>query len=255
MELLSHAICGAGLVRAENQDNLFVNGIYRNNLKDSTDFRYADYSDDCGLYAVSDGMGGEKHGDLAALIAVQKMSGIDISNGRQSMVNYISDRNSVICKLMAGRNVRIGAAFVALCIYEGRAEVVNIGDSRLYIFRDGKLKQLSRDHTSVQQMLDLGVITEEAAVKHPDRNKLTQHLGIHPAEMIIEPHSESIEIETGDIFLLCSDGLTEMLDNAEIESILGSSFTIEKKLSSLFNAAMRYGGRDNTTLILVHARK
>ena len=255
MELLSHAICGSGLVRSQNQDNLFINGIYRYDLKDSSDFRYADISDNCGIYAVSDGMGGEKYGELAALIAVQRMSAINISDGSQSMVSYINECNSIICELMLERNVRIGATFVGLCIFEGRADVVNIGDSRLYIFRNGELTQLSRDHTSIQQMLDLGVITEEVAEKHPDRNKLTQHLGILPTEMIIEPHTDSIDIETGDIFLLCSDGLTEMLDTAEIKAILEASITIEKKAKSLFNAAMRYGGKDNTTLILVHVRK
>lgn len=251
MKLSSYAICSTGLVRKDNQDNLYINGVYREDINNNTDFRYANTIDNCGLYVVADGMGGEKHGELASLIAVQGLRSVNPADGYQGVMASINESNSRICGLMMENKVRIGSTFVGLCINENRADVINIGDSRLYFLRGGELKQLSRDHTSIRQMLDLGAISEEAAKKHPDRHKLTQHLGIFPDEMIIEPYTISVDIEAGDIFLLCSDGLTDMLSDSEIKDILGAVGPIEKKAETLVEGAMRNGGKDNTSVLLV----
>ncbi len=129
---------------------------------------------------------------------------------------------------------------------------MNIGDSRAYLFRSGRLTQLSQDHTPVRQMVDLGVIKAEEARTHPDRHKLSQHLGIFPSEMVIEPYvAEPVAILSGDIFLLCSDGLTEMLpDEAIRERLLGGK-TPEEKGKTLTEQAMKKGGGDNITVVLV----
>ena len=254
MKLTSYAICGTGLVRTQNQDNLYINGVFRENVTDNATFRYADNCRDRGLYAVTDGMGGEEHGEIAALITVQAMNSIDISAGCQGIVNYIFERNAVICDLIRENGgARIGATFAGLSINDNRADIVNIGDSRIYLFRDGELKQLSLDHSLTRQMIEFGIMTEDVARKHPDRHKLTQHIGIFPYEMIIEPYSVCIDLKDGDIFLLCSDGLTDMLIDAEIESILVMMETIEKKSEALFEKAMKNGGKDNITVLLIQA--
>jgi len=251
MRLLCFAICGPGLVRTDNQDNLYINGFYREDISDNSVIRHINAADNRGLYAVADGMGGEMHGELAALEAVRSMGGIDLSDGQVSMSKHIETSNGVICEMIMDSGARIGATFVGLCITSTRADIINIGDSRLYLLRGGELRQLSRDHTPVRQMLDIGVITEEAARKHPDRHKLTQHMGIFPAEMIIEPHNACIDVEDGDAFLLCSDGLTDMLEDGEIKEILETDGSLRSKAESLYEKAIGNGGKDNITVLIV----
>ena len=256
MRLYSYAICGTGLVRAENQDNLYVNGAYREDISDNSPFRYADMIEKHGFYAVADGMGGESHGALASLVSVQAISSVNLSGGHKGIVQYLIERNAVICNMiMMNDSARIGSTFVGLNMIGDRAEITNIGDSRAYLLRNGKFARLSHDHTPTQQMIDHGVLTEYEARRHPDRHMLVQHLGVFPAEMRIEPYMTSIESESGDIFLLCSDGLTDMLADADIEGILVSSDTIEKGAESLFGEAIRSGGKDNITIILVQMKR
>ena len=256
MRLFSYAICATGLHRPENQDNLFVNGVFREDLSDNSPFRYADAAGKRGFYAVADGMGGEAYGALAALTAVQAVGGVHLSGGHQRMVDYLIERNAVICNMiMMNDGARIGSTFVGLNIIGDCAELTNIGDSRAYLFRDGRLGQLSCDHTPTRQMVELGILTEEAAKIHPDRHRLTQHLGVFPEEMIITPYIMSVEVKPGDVFLLCSDGLTDLLDDAGIKGILESSRYIEKGAEALFGEAIRNGGRDNITIILVRVRR
>ena len=256
MRLSSYAICGTGLVRAENQDNLYVNGAYREDLLDNSPFRYADIIEKHGLYAVADGMGGEAHGALASLVSVQAISSANLSGGHKGMVAYLIERNAIICNMiMMNDGARIGSTFVGLNIIGDCAELTSIGDSRAYLQRDGKLTRLSVDHTPVQQMIDHGVLTEEEARTHPDKHRLVQHLGVFPSEMRIEPYMASVQCEAGDIFLLCSDGLTDMLDDDGIKRVLDSTDTIEQGAEMLFGEAIRSGGKDNISIILVQAKR
>ena len=246
------AICAPGLVRPDNQDNLYINGVFREDTADNSVFQYSGKTQNRGLYAVADGMGGEKHGELASLVAVQAMDAIKASGGGQSMARYLIERNAAICGLINENNgKRIGSTFAGLCIRGKNAHVANIGDSRIYRLHDGALTQISRDHTFVRQMVDLNIITKEAARSHPNRHKLTQHLGIFPSEMVIEPYTAKIAAEKNDIFLLCSDGLTDMLDDAAIEGVLKTPDTAEQKTRALYEAALKNGGKDNITILLV----
>lgn len=256
MKLNSYAICAPGFIRIENQDNLYINGIFRENITDNSDFAHANKSDNNGLYAVADGMGGEKFGELAALVTVQEMKNIKFSDENQGMAEYLIKRNTAICNLIKENNgSRIGSTFAGLYINKGDADIVNIGDSRVYLFRDWELTQLSQDHTITQQMINIGVLTKEAAATRSDRHKLTQHLGIFPHEMVIEPYFTKTDVKTGDIFLLCSDGLTDMLSDINIKDILIGSASIKTKAESLYAEALEKGGKDNITIILVEVKK
>ena len=256
MELLSYSICAPGLVRLDNQDNLYINGEFRRNIADNSVFKHSDRASKRGLYAVADGMGGETHGELASLITVQAMNTIKTNGGVQGIVQHLIERNAIICDLI-NRNggARIGSTFVGIYINGKNVEIINIGDSRAYLMRGGAFMQISRDHSSIQQMIDLGVLTKEAAHSHPDRHRLTQHLGIFPHEMVIEPYTASMAVEAGDIFLMCSDGLTDMLDDPTIGVILQSSGEIEQKAQALYSAALQRGGKDNITILLVQVKK
>lgn len=243
---------GAGVLRTSNQDNLYINGQI---LAADVDSEVVSLSDTAaqGIYAVCDGMGGEHFGEEASLIGVRGLDKLTPDNFSNNICSYLLSVNAELCDLMCKRdNLRIGTTFVALCVTEDAGCMVNIGDSRCYHFRSGRFVQLSRDHTQVQRLINMGFISRNDAAKHPDRHKLTQHLGIFPEEMIIEPYlSEKISVQNGDVFLLCSDGLTEMVSEDEIQMILSTQISLKDKADKLYELAMRHGGKDNITVILV----
>lgn len=245
---------GAGLLRANNQDNLYVNGQIRAADAGSGPVSLSDAAAQ-GIYAVCDGMGGEYFGEEASLIGVRGLSKLAPETFSNDICDYLLSVNAELCSLMRMRdNMRIGTTFVALCVTEKLGYMVNIGDSRCYHFHCGQLIQLSRDHTQVQRLIDMGFLSRTDAAKHPQRHKLTQHLGIFPEEMVIEPYlAEKIPIQSGDIFLLCSDGLTEMVCEDDITMILRGRMTLKEKADKLYELAMQNGGKDNITVILVEA--
>ena len=256
MKLYSSAVCAPGLLRNENQDNLYINGTYRGDIADRSVLRYGDEVRDRGLYAVADGMGGEEHGELASVMVVRQMSAVDVACGSRGVLEYLEERNTEVCDLITENGgARIGTTFAGLCVNDKLADVINIGDSRVYFLRGSEFVQVSRDHTSVRQMVDLGLITKEAARFHPDQHKLTQHIGIFPSELLIEPYTTCIKLKKNDLFLLCSDGLTDMVDDYAIESVLKSALTLDEKTEALYEAAVHNGGRDNVTILLVEVKK
>lgn len=256
MRLSSAVVCGPGKIREKNQDNYYIDGMYRANPSDTSVLRLQ--SGICGgaVYAVADGMGGERHGEIASLIAVRSAWKIDIRRGRDELMQYLFDRNDELCRFITDNGgAQSGSTFVGLCICGRTAEVINIGDSRAYLLRGSFLTQLSQDHTAVRQMVELGAVSPEAARRHPDRHRLTQYLGIFPDEMIIEPNLVTVEIRSGDVFLLCSDGLYDMVEDERIQKILTAVGGLPEKASELFSAAMDAGGKDNITVLLVHVEK
>lgn len=252
-----------GLVRNNNEDNFYFNGtyLYAEERDNSATFS-SNPSSKMQLYGVFDGMGGEALGEEASLITAQvicntheklQASECDIV---KEILAAVQTANSKICKkIVESGEKRIGATFSALAIENDKAIVFNVGDSRVYLLRDGKLKQISVDDTTAQRMVSMGMITHEEAKTHKDRHKLTQHLGIFKDEMIIEPHvSQEIEIKKDDKFLLCSDGLTDMLTDEEIYAILKENKAPEELSRALVKAALKNGGKDNVTVMVVKAQ-
>ena len=250
------AITHVGSVRSNNEDNYYVNGKFKKNNNIPTE-GYTDTNvRDAYIYAVCDGMGGEYFGEIASMIAVAVLAEYQDTDIRYSVMDYIDRTNNIICGEIEKHNgVRSGTTLALLYIYGNKALSINIGDSRVYLLRKKDLYLLSEDHTEAQRMVDMGVITDEEAKNHKLKNRLTQHLGIFPNEMTIEPYvSEEIKIKKGDVFLVCSDGLTDMVSDDEIRAILSQKYEdtvgIAKKLSA---AADAYGGRDNTTVVVIRA--
>lgn len=251
MKLICEARCGRGAVRQTNQDNLFINGTWRADIHAHELIALSDVSEE-GIYAVCDGMGGESFGEEASLMAVQGMKNASPQKFYDLGEAYLLEVNRDLCRLMRRRRARIGSTFVGLTVSRERARVINIGDSRCYLLRAGQLVKLTRDHTHVQRLLDSGIIPPEQAAAHPDRHKLTQHLGIFPDEMVIQPYVYDLPaLCRGDLFLLCSDGLTDMLTQGDILRVLMGNGTLKGKADALYRSAMQRGGKDNITAVLV----
>lgn len=251
-----------GLIRSNNEDNFYYGGKFltAENRDDSNTFSVA-HSDDIQVFGVFDGMGGEALGEEASFVAAEAVGKChknlmsDKADINASICKSVQDANDTICrKIMENGGKRIGATYSVLVIDKDSASIFNVGDSRIYMFRNGELRQISVDDTMSQQLINIGILTPEQAKTHKDRHKLTQHLGIFPEEMIIEPHiMQNIEIKKGDKFLLCSDGLTDMLTDEEICAILGSNKSCTELTKDLVSAALKNGGKDNVTTLVVSA--
>ena len=245
-----------GLVRGNNEDNFYINGRYKEDITEPFS-RITDHARrDEYLYAVCDGMGGEDCGEEAALTAVETLAQYEKAGFDGKLAAYVSRTNQLICEKMKRMGgARIGTTLALLYIKDNQAMSCNLGDSRTYLFRDCKLRQLSKDHTQAQRLVDLGLLKQNEAKKHKDRNKLTQHLGIFPNELVIEPYiSEMITLMQGDVFLLCSDGLTDMVSDDGIARVLLSEAEAETMSEMLVEQAIQNGGKDNVTIIVVQVK-
>ena len=248
--LICEARCGRGAVRRENQDNLVFCGHWRD-TPDDVRFIASDRAEE-GLFAVCDGMGGEQFGAEASLLAAKALAGVSAEEFSRQSARLLQAVNRSVCALMEQRQARIGTTFAGLWACGGRAGAVNLGDSRIYRLRDGVFERLSRDHTHVQRLLDMGAITPQQAATHPGRHQLTQHLGIFPEELVIQPQDTGpFALLPGDRFLLCSDGLTDMLSEPEIAALLAQTDSLARAADCLYEGAMARGGRDNITVLLV----
>ena len=142
---------------------------------------------------------------------------------------------------------RVGTTGVMLCFSEDEVYCGNVGDSRAYRFHRSALFQLSTDHNDAKFLRDHGVVGRKP--------RLTQYIGLDPEEMMIEPSYAKEKLQQGDRYLLCSDGLTDMLDNLTLCSILKNSATVQQGVEALMDAALERGGRDNITIILVEVEE
>ncbi len=228
-----------GLVRESNQDAFFYD------VKDK----------DSAIAIVCDGMGGANGGNVASAIAVKTLKErLEESTGENGKPEYL------LASVMAAANVEIydtaqsrpeldgmGTTVVAVLIRGSVAYVSHVGDSRLYLFRDGSLQAVTRDHSVVQEMIEKGQITEEQAKTHPRKHFITRALGVSHDE---NGEFDTLDLQNGDRLLLCTDGLTNMADRQVVENILTDS-SIEDAVPALIQAALDRGGTDNVTVVLV----
>lgn len=251
-----------GLVRLSNEDNLYYCGTYREGQDLSK--VYADEQEmegNAALFAVCDGMGGEAYGEEAALIAVsnlpqleEDLSQLGLAGWEPRMIEYLEETNTRICKrIKEHEGQRMGTTIVSLFTRAQKAQISNLGDSRIYRYRQGELELLSVDHTQAQRLADLGIIEQREVRRHPERHRLLQHLGIFPSEADLKPNiSEPFDLEEGDLYLLCSDGLNDNVSEGVIEAAL-STENLDLGLISddLMNETLEQGAHDNMTFILL----
>lgn len=245
---LEYYVCSMkGNFREINEDNFFVNGVYMNIEHDDKYFIGKCSLNKKVCFGVFDGMGGEENGEEAsyyAALALQESYAEDIQKF------YIKADND-ICAIKDGKK-RAGSTAAILIFEKNYITATNIGDSRSYIIRDNKIRQLSVDHTVISNLLDVGVITREAAKNSPFRNHLTRYLGMGKD---IKPYIyESFDIKENDIFVICTDGLSGIMSNEEICSFIVNNKGLPNIAYELSNAAYNKGGKDNTTVIIIYVR-
>lgn len=238
--------CVVGLRRANNEDNFLFRGIHLGQKNSGLDRTLTwNTSLKSPVYlAVFDGMGGEANGEDAAWIAANTLLEYTdrLPGERVSLEDVCMKANGKICQQARKRGTGLeGTTAAILCLHDVEAEIANLGDSRIFLFRDKKLRQLSVDHTD-QALLQAQKITGR-------KPKLTQHLGIEPEELVIQPYMNRMETRVGDRFLLCTDGLTDMVEEEEIRQILGALLPADRTVEELIARALKGGGRDNITVI------
>jgi PPM family protein phosphatase len=243
--------CGlsdVGLTRAHNEDYFEVDPRNR-------------------LYVVADGMGGHSHGEVAAKLAVdaihdfiEKAADRDVtwpfaadarlarhSNLLKMAVRLAHDR--VLAAIRQDGSLHgMGTTVVGFLLDGPLAAVAHVGDSRAYRLRDGRLDQLTQDHTWVHEQVMAGFLSQEQARSHPLKNVVTRALG-GEADVVVDVRE--VEVRAGDLYLLCSDGLTTMLGDAEIRARLSSGRGLHEICRSLVNDANARGGVDNVTVVLL----
>ncbi|MBB3661246.1 protein phosphatase [Prauserella sediminis] len=210
------------------------------------------------LVAVADGMGGHAAGEVASAIAVDAVGELDTRLAENGDLNPLEELAAVFTQASSVLDERVGAdpelsgmgTTLTVMLWLGREFALgHIGDSRAYRLRGAELTQLSRDHTLVQSLVDEGKLDEESAAVHPGRSVLIKAL---LAGQAAEPDLEMHEAQPGDRYLLCSDGLTDVVSIQEIGAVLGSTDEPADTVATLIELANEAGGPDNITCVVVH---
>ncbi len=227
-----------GMVRSNNQDSGFAGDR---------------------LFLVADGMGGHAGGDVASALTTKTMADIEgqptgnaIESARALKAGLL-DANRMLRSTVKDRPelAGMGTTFTGFLTVGDQLALAHIGDSRLYLLRNGKMRQVTRDHTFVQRLVDSGRITEEEAKTHPRRSVLMRVLG--DVDSSPEIDTEVLDSQVGDVWLLCSDGLCGYVDEPDIEKILKRRTTLEGAVENLIDKSLAAGAPDNVTVVLVEA--
>jgi protein phosphatase len=203
------------------------------------------------LFIVADGMGGHRGGDVASQLAVETMERL-VDDERGSLADHVRQANqAVFDRASADQGLSgMGTTLTAVRLDGDAVELAHVGDSRAYLLRAGTLSKLTTDHTLVERMLRAGEITEAEAEVHPHKNVMTRALG---TEADIDVDERSVALEDGDRLLLCSDGLTGMVTEDQVQAILEASPTPQDAAERLVRAANRAGGVDNISVVVLEA--
>ena len=226
-----------GRVRASNEDSYVANG-------------------NAGLFLVADGMGGHAAGEVASKEAAETIERIVLSSDAQD------DPGELLRKAVESANLRVyekqrqraeyggmGSTLTALLFRDGKYYVAHVGDSRAYLWRDRTLSQITKDHSVVWHLYENGLLQKEDLCRHPQKNLITRSIGPHPT---VESDLESGEVRGSDVYMLCSDGLTDVLPDETISGILAQPDRTPQDLANaLVASANAGGGPDNVTVVVV----
>jgi protein phosphatase len=209
------------------------------------------FYDEPPLFAVADGMGGAQAGEVASEMAISEfVAERDANAGAENQLEQIAlAANRKIWDLAQSdsRHAGMGTTLTSAMLDGQYVAVGHVGDSRLYLFRGGEIERMTRDHSLVEEFVRQGKLTPEQAEKHPQRSVITRALG---PERSVEVDTFRIPARPGDVFLLCSDGLSGMVSDADMASILGQELSLGETAAQLVDAANDAGGRDNITAVL-----
>ena len=229
-----------GMVRPNNEDSFYISGLLLKRRR---------------LFVIADGMGGHNAGEVASSIAAEIMKKTaeeakPSMNADDILKKAVADANDVIYNTAATdvRFTNMGTTVTAAMIENNELYIINVGDSRAYLYSSGTLKQATQDHSYVQELMNEGLLTKQEADTHPQRNYITRSLGV---DYEVEADIYSLPWRSGDRLLLCTDGLTQNLSDDEIKHILSSFSTPEFTSDALIKLANARGGSDNITVITV----
>jgi len=235
IKTVSYAASDVGKVSTSNQDSGYA-GI--------------------NLFFVADGMGGHAGGDIASAITAQHVATADepVENSQQAeqkLIDYIWQANEKLGASVDQHSelAGMGTTFSGMFVHGTSVSIGHIGDSRIYLARDGVVKQITSDHTFVQRLVDTGRISEEEALVHPRRSVLMRVLG--DVEQFPEVDIETFETKPGDRWMVCSDGLSGVVPESLMHRIMLSNSTVQEATDLLVGEALEFGAPDNVTVILV----
>ncbi len=242
--MIFFGISDIGKIRKDNEDSYYVKA----------------YDDKHMLAIVADGMGGHSGGKQASAIAVEsiaeyfnsnmsKISGYTSRKIKQAMIDSVKEANKSVYDFSRENSelCGMGTTIVVCYISEDKVYTVSAGDSRMYIINDA-IKQITRDHSLVNELLELGMISPNQAKNHPKKNIITKAVG---AENSIEPDVYMEKLKNDDTILLCTDGLTNMIENETITEIINSGNELSECANSLVEQAKKNGGSDNITVVVI----
>ncbi len=215
-----------------------------------------------GLFVVADGMGGYAYGQEASRLAIQTIAdqvlpklfgrrGLDDADLNSLLVDGIQAANQVVHQRNMEQHTAMGTTVTAALVVDATAYMVNVGDSRIYLYCEPEgLRKLTRDHSVVAHLVETGIIKPDDIYTHPQRNQIYRSLGHEPS---IEVDSFIEQLQPNDTLLLCSDGLWEMVHDSRIEQILWNIPDTSQMSRALIEAALAAGGEDNVSVIVVSA--
>jgi PPM family protein phosphatase len=200
------------------------------------------------LFAVADGMGGHQGGEVASNLALERLE--RATDGDSDLADVVREANRAVFEQAAQDPglAGMGTTLTAVRVQDERLHLAHVGDSRMYLLRDGRLERITRDHTVVEQLVDQGRMSAEDAKIHPQRSILTRALGV---DEDIQVDEADVDVRPGDRVLLCSDGLTGMVDEDRILSILTDTPDPQAACAALIEAANEAGGQDNITAVVL----
>lgn len=234
IEMRVGGLTDVGRVRKHNEDNIALLTLQ-------------------GIWVVADGMGGHAAGDVASAIIVEEMESLGMPVSAQDQRSRMLERLDrahlrILAHAQANGLSIVGATVAALLIFEAELTCVWAGDSRIYLWRQGKLTQLTQDHSEVAQLVAAGQMTEAEARTAARRNVITRAIGIGPNA---DPQLVSGVAQPGDRFLVCSDGLTEHMDDHDIAALLANPAPPNDIASALIRETLERGAKDNVSVIIV----
>lgn len=233
------AVTDVGMVRSSNQDYIYTNELSLGKLNN--------------LFVVADGMGGHASGDLASATAVESMVSFinetDIEEPVRILQHSIEAANDRILEIASSDEELegMGTTIVAATICGDQMYLANVGDSRLYIIHE-EIEQITKDHSLVDELVRSGTISKEEARFHPKKNIITRAVGAGK-EVVVDLFQ--VELRPGDIILMCSDGLTNMLEDEDIFLIIKQQRDVVGMVEKLVSAAKENGGTDNISVLII----
>ena len=234
------AITDIGKTRAVNQDYIYTSVDRVGCLPN--------------LFIVADGMGGHKAGDIASRFTVETIKTLIEQSQGKDAISIINDSVKMVNGLLLQKASEsedyygMGTTLVIATIFDNVLRVANVGDSRLYVIDDNDITQITRDHSLVEEMVSMGEIDRKEARTHKRKNIITRAIG---GDSYVEPEMFCVELMPDDIIMMCSDGLTNMIEDEDIFKIVKQNLPLDKTAETLVDTANSNGGKDNISVILI----